>query len=67
MWHKATQGKSLRGKGSFVNESALMKVLYLRIQDLQKKWSKGIANWNNVRNELVQIFEERFFKYIEKE
>jgi len=44
-----------------------MKVLYLRIQDLQKKWSKGIANWNNVRNELVQIFEERFFKYIEKE
>lgn len=44
-----------------------MKVLYLRIQDLQKKWSKGIANWKNVRNELVQIFEERFFKYIEKE
>ena len=59
--------KVTRGKGSFVNESALMKVLYLRIQDLQKKWSKGIANWNNVRNELVQIFEERFFKYIEKE
>lgn len=59
--------KVTKGKGSFVNENALMKVLYLRIQDLQKKWSKGIANWNNVRNELVQIFEERFFKYIEKE
>lgn len=57
--------KVTRGKGSFVNENALMKVLYLRVRDLQKKWSKGIANWSNVRNELVQIFEERFFKYIE--
>lgn len=59
--------KVTKGKGSFINENALMKVLYLRIQDLQKKWSKGIANWNNVRNELVQIFDTRFFKYIENE
>lgn len=59
--------KVTKGKGSSVNENALMKVLYLRIKDLQKKWSKEIANWNNVRTELVQIFEERFFKYIEKE
>lgn len=57
--------KVTRGKGSFVNENALMKVLYLRVNDLQKKWSKGISNWNNVKNELVQIFEERFFKYID--
>lgn len=57
--------KVTKGKGSFVNENALMKVLYLRIQDLQKKWSKGISNWSNVRNELVQIFDTRFFKYIE--
>lgn len=59
--------KVTKGKGSFINENALMKVLYLRIQDLQKKWSKGIANWTNVRNELVQIFDTRFFKYIENE
>ena len=57
--------KETRGKGAFINENALMKVLYLRIKDLQKKWSKGISNWNNVRNELVQIFNERFLKYIE--
>ncbi len=29
--------KVTRGKGSFINENALLKVLYLRIQDLQKK------------------------------
>ena len=44
-----------------------MKVLYLRIMDLQKKWSKGIANWNNVRNELVKLFEDRYLKYIENQ
>ena len=57
--------KVTKGKGSFVNETALIKVLYLRIMDLQKSWSKGIANWNNVRNELVELFGERFIKYIE--
>lgn len=57
--------KVTRGKGSFVNETALIKVLYLRIMDLQKSWSKGIANWNNVRNELVELFGERFIMYIE--
>ena len=57
--------KVTKGKGAFVNENALMKVLYLRIKDLQKNWSKGIANWNNVRNSLTQIFEDRFLKYID--
>lgn len=54
-----------RTKGAFVNENALLNALYLRIKDLQKSWSKGIANWNNVRNELIAIFGKRFFKYIE--
>lgn len=57
--------KVTRGKGAFINENALMKVLYLRINDLQKKWSKGMANWNNVMHELTQIFEERFLQYID--
>ena len=41
--------KVTKGKGSFINKNALMKVLYLRIKDLQKKWSTGIANWVNVK------------------
>ena len=57
--------KVTQGKGAFVNENALFKVLYLRINDLQKKWSNGIANWKNVREELVAIFSDRFIKYIE--
>ena len=57
--------KVTKGKGSFINETALMKVLYLRIKELQKNWAKGIANWKQVQNELTYIFEERFIKYIE--
>ena len=57
--------KVTRGKGSFVNENALLKVLYLRVKDLQKNWSKGIANWKNVQHELAEIFEDRFLNYFE--
>ena len=57
--------KVTKGKGSFINENALRKVLYLRIQDLQRNWSKGIANWNKIENELALLFEDRFLKYIE--
>ena len=56
--------KVTKGKGSFINEKAVMKVLYLRIQDLQKKWSKSIKNWGTVQNELSILFEDRFLKYI---
>ena len=56
--------KVTKGKGSFINENALMKVLFLRIQDLQKNWFKGIRNWGKVQNELSILFEDRFLKYI---
>ena len=57
--------KVTKGKGTFINETALIKVLYLRIQDLKKKWSKSIKNWIDVQNELTGIFEDRFMNYIE--
>ena len=63
---KAGIRKVTKGKGSFINETALMKVLYLRIQNLKKKWSKQIQSWKQVQNELYGIFEERFIQYIEK-
>jgi len=56
--------KVTKGKGSFINEKALMKVLYLRVKDLQEKWCKGTQNWRNVQNQLSIIFEERYTKYI---
>lgn len=41
-------------KGAFPNESALLKVLYLRIAELYKKWNGSkVQNWAMVRNQLV--------------
>jgi transposase-like protein len=40
-------------KGSFPNENALLKVLYLRITELYRKWNdRPISNWAMVRNNL---------------
>ena len=56
--------KVTKGKGSFINETALMKVLYLRVENLEKKWSKGSKSWKSVQNQLSIIFSERYTQYI---
>lgn len=55
--------KVTRGKGSFISIEALLKVLYLRIKDLEDSWSVGTRNWNNVQNQIIELFGERVLKY----
>ncbi len=53
-------------KGAFPNENALLKLLYLRVTELYKKWDDStIYNWAMVRNELDAHpkFQDRFRKY----
>lgn len=41
-------------KGAFPNENALLKLLYLRITELYKKWNGSkVQNWAMVRNQLA--------------
>ncbi|RIN99097.1 IS256 family transposase, partial [Mammaliicoccus sciuri] len=41
-------------KGAFPNENALLKLLFIRTKELQKKWSTGyIPNWSMVMNQLL--------------
>lgn len=57
--------KVTNGKGCFVNEEALKKVLYLRIKELKEKWGKNKTNnWMTVLNELIILHGERVEKYI---
>ena len=54
-------------KGAFPNETALFKLLYLRIKELEKKWSIGyIPNWSMVLNQLMvnDLFKDRIDQYI---
>ncbi len=40
-------------KGAFPDENALLKLLYLRITELYKKWNDSkVPNWAMVRNQL---------------
>lgn len=58
--------KVTNGKGCFVSMEALEKVLYLRINELGKKWLRSKkANWALILNELVELFGERIEQYIE--
>lgn len=53
-------------KGSFPNENALFKLLYLRVTELYKKWEdSAVYNWPLVRNQLDAHpqFQDRFRKY----
>ena len=54
-------------KGTFPNENALYKVLYLRICELSRKWEKGrISNWSMTLNQLMidDDFRNRIEKYM---
>ena len=58
--------KVTNGKGCFINTTALEKVLYLRIKDLENKWKrKKKSNWELILNELLELFGERVGRYIE--
>lgn len=53
-------------KGSFPNEDAVMKALYLRVTELYKKWnSRPLSNWAMVRNQLSMDdrMQARILKY----
>ena len=53
-------------KGAFPSEDALLKLLYLRITELYKKWNnRSIPNWALVRNQLAMddSIQERIRKY----
>lgn len=53
-------------KGAFPNENSLLKLLYLRIIELERKWcDRPISNWAIVRNQLDMDdrIKERIRKY----
>ena len=53
-------------QGAFPNEDALIKLLYLRVTELYKKWNdRPVPNWAMVRNQLAnnENLEKRILKY----
>lgn len=51
--------KLTKTKGAFSNENSLMKLLYMGIQNAQKKWSMPVWNWSLTLSQLAIFFEGR--------
>ena len=51
--------KVTKNRGSFPNDAAMMKLLYLALQNISKKWTMPIRNWKSALNQFTIIFEDR--------
>jgi len=56
--------KVTKGKGAFHDEKALMKLLYLRILDVCKGWSRPYPNWSLVLNQFQIIYPDRLEAFL---
>jgi putative transposase len=54
--------KLTKTKGAFPNENSLLKLLYMGIQNAEKKWSMPIRNWTLTLSQLAIFFEGRLEK-----
>lgn len=52
--------KAVRNRGHFPTEESLMKVLYLVIQQVSKKWTMPIRDWKQALNRFAIMYPDRF-------
>lgn len=57
--------KVTKGKGAFPSEESVYKILFLRIKELKEKWNKPIKNWIAIQQQLIELFGERYTKYLD--
>jgi putative transposase len=51
--------KIIKNRGSFPNDESAMKLLYLTLQNISKKWTMPIKQWKAALNPFVIVFEGR--------
>ncbi|NLU96303.1 IS256 family transposase [Chitinophaga sp. Ak27] len=51
--------KVTKTKGAFTSDMALLKLIYLATQNIQKKWTQPLQNWSLTVSQLSIIFGER--------
>lgn len=50
----------IKNRGSFPNDEAALKLLYLALQNLSEKWTRPIKDWRAALNQLAILFEGRW-------
>lgn len=56
--------KVTKNRGSFPTEQAAVKLLYLAVQDISKKWTHTLRDWGIIFSQLCIFFEDRLSKYL---
>lgn len=51
--------KVTKNRGSFPNDESMIKLLYLALQNISKKWTMPIRNWRSALNQFSIMFEGR--------
>lgn len=51
--------KVTKNRGSFPNDEAMFKLLYLALTNISKRWTMPIKNWKSALNQFSIMFEER--------
>jgi putative transposase len=51
--------KVLKGRSAFPNDESIMKVLYMGLQHVAKKWTQPIPEWKAALHQFVRLFGER--------
>ena len=52
--------KLIKNRASFPNDDAAMKLLYLGLRNIAKRWTMPIQNWKQAMSQLMIRFEDRF-------
>ena len=56
----STLRKAVRNRGHFSTEESIMKILYLAIRGISKKWTMPIRDWKQALNHFAIMFSDRF-------
>jgi putative transposase len=51
--------KRLKTRGTFPNDESIVKLLYLALQHIAKRWTRPIRDWNAALNQFVILFGAR--------
>lgn len=52
--------KSIKIRGHFPTDEAALKLMYLTLKNISKKWTMPIREWNAAKNQFAVMFPERF-------
>jgi len=57
--------KVTKTKGAFTSDNALLKLVYLVVQNISEKWTMPLHNWNLTLSQLFIMFEDRIKIYLQ--